>query len=530
MKNKIYHRIAVAAMAIAMIACNPGEFGDLNVDPNNTTSPLMSSMLTNAIREIRPLANPTTDGRPSRAGAHYVQYVGNTQYTSDDNYDTEKFSFNSLYDGPLADLAFIIQYNTDEETKAIASASGSNDNQIGVAKILQSFYYLFITSRWGDVPYSEALQSGGEEQVLNPAYDTQQAIFDGIFAELKEGRNLINADPNDAAVTGDILFNGDMDRWVRFSNTIRLIAALRLSDANASQGQTEFNAALNESEGLITADVVYQYLPEANNENGWYTNFRTRDDWSLTDAIVDYMNINSETNPYTGAVGMMDVVRDPRLYAYGNTTVNSVTDPTWPVFAGQPYGLTEAEAGAITIQDINMLGDHMRTQDLGYPLLPVAQVLFSRAEAAQIGWTSEDAQSLYYQAIQSSLEFYGVEDGPDGDGVGGYDDYITNSEVVWTAGREEEQIATQKWVALYLVGYEGWNNWKRTGWPVLQPSPNGILSQTIPVRQAYPDTERDLNGENWQAAIDRQFGGVDGLNDATWLFPRAPMWADGDRN
>ena len=90
--KNIYRKVAIATMAIAMVACNPSDFGDLNVDPNNTTQPLMSSMLTSSIRAIRPLANPTTSGRPSRAGAHYVQYVGNTQYTSDDNYDTEKFS------------------------------------------------------------------------------------------------------------------------------------------------------------------------------------------------------------------------------------------------------------------------------------------------------------------------------------------------------------------------------------------------------------------------------------------------------
>ena len=177
-----------------------------------------------------------------------------------------------------------------------------------------------------------------------------------------------------------------------------------------------------------------------------------------------------------------------------------------------------------------MLSFHMRTQDLAYPIYSMAQVLFCRSEAAMLGWTTEDAQQMYYDAIAASIESYGVTDGPAGDGVGGYSDYITNSEVVWTATREMEQIATQKWVALYLVGYEGWSNWRRTGWPVLQPSPNGIQSDVIPIRQGYPDSERDLNAVNWQAALDSQFGGTDDLNGKLWLFPNSDKWEDGDRN
>jgi hypothetical protein len=215
---------------------------------------------------------------------------------------------------------------------------------------------------------------------------------------------------------------------------------------------------------------------------------------------------------------------------FGNSTDNSVTDATWPEYAGQPYGLTEADAGTLAIQDVSMLGFYMRTQDLTYPIYSVAQVNFARAEAAFRGWTSENAMDMYYAGIEASMDTYGVTDGPDGDGVGGYDDYITNSEVAWTAGREMEQIATQAWVALYLNGYEGWNNWRRVGYPVLTPSPNGIESSTIPIRQAYPDSERDLNGTNWQAAIDRQFGGTDDLNGKLWLYPNSDKWEDGDRN
>ncbi len=524
---KNLYKSILLLLAVVAVSCNPSDFGDTNVDPNNTTNPETALLLTSSLRAIRTTRAP--NGRNSRAGMLYVQYCGNSQYTGDDNYDNIKFGdFNSWYNGPLADLKFIIEYNTDPETATIAAKSGSNANQIGVAKILMSYYYLYMTDRFGDLPYSEALQSSADPQILSPKYDTQQEVYNGIFATLEEGRADIMADANDAPVTGDVLFSGDMDRWVEFANTIRLVAALRLSDANDTQGRAEFTAAL--ADGVLTSDINYQFLAEAANENPWFSTFRTRDDWTLAHPIVDYMNINTESNPWSGQAGMMNVVRDPRLPQFGNATDNSITDAAWPLYAGQPYGLLEADAGSLAIQDVSMMGFYMRTQDLAYPIYSMAHMLFCRAEAAMLGWTTEDAQQMYYDAIAASIESYGVTDGPDGDGVGGYDDYITNSEVVWTAGREMEQIATQKWVTLYLVGYEGWSNWRRTGWPVLQPSPNGIQSSTIPIRQGYPDTERDLNSDNWQSAIDAQFGGTDDLNGKLWLFPNSDKWEDGDRN
>ena len=124
---------------------------------------------------------------------------------------------------------------------------------------------------------------------------------------------------------------------------------------------------------------------------------------------------------------------------------------------------------------------------------------------------------LYYDAIMASLVEYGVESE--------FDTFITNSLVVWTPGQEMQRIHSQKWVATFLVGYEAWANWRRTisssnpkGIPALDPSPNGINSETIPSRQAYPTTERDLNSANWQATLDSQFDGTDGLNGILWVY------------
>lgn len=501
LKN-IYSKMLVVIITVAMIACNPSDFGDLNDDPNNTTTPQTSGLLTSALRYLKNTASGD-GGRDFRHGNLMVQYVGNTQYVDDDNWQQVNFDLNGLYAGPLADLNLIIEINEDPETAAEASKFGSNGNQIAVAKTLMAAYYYHITNRWGDVPFSEALQASADPQVLSPAYDSQQSIYNGIFQLLDEAKAAIDGG---AGPDGDILLDGDMAAWRQYGNSIRMVAALNLSKADASLGQSQFNSAL--SDGIASEGVYYQFLAESANENPWFTNFRTREDWSVSATITDYMQSTTFTNPFSGDNGQMDVSMDPRLPYYCNPVEESLPDIE---FIGQPYGLTTAEAGAISNSSVSILGNFWRQQDMRYPILSKEQLLFCRAEAAQMGWTSENAQTLYYDAIRASLEYYGEGDA--------YDDFITNSEVAWVPGQEMYKIGMQKWVALFLVGYQSWDNWRRTGIPALTyTSVNGINSKTIPTRLGYPTTERDLNGDNWSAAISQQGFAADDLNGILWVY------------
>ena len=501
LKN-IYSKMIVAMLTVGIVACNPTEFGDTNVDPNNTTTAQTSGLLTSALRQL-PSTTAGNNGRDFRHGNLMVQYVGNTQYVDDDNWNQVNFSFNGMYAGAMADLNLIIELNEDEETAAGATKFGSNGNQIAVAKTLLAAFYYHITNRWGDIPFTEALQASADPQVFAPGYDSQQAVYNGIFQLLDEARSSIDSG---AGPDGDILLDGDMDAWRQFGNSIRMVAALNLSKADASLGQSQFNNAL--SDGIATEVVYYQYLGETNNQNPWYAAFITREDWSVTATITDYMQSSSFTNPYSGDAGMMDVAMDPRLPYYCNPVEESL--PALE-YIGQPYGLTTAEAGAISNSSVSILGNFWRQQDMRFPILSKEQLLFCRAEAAQLGWTSENAENMYYDAIMASLEFYGAEDD--------YDTFITNSEVAWASGQEMYKIGMQKWVAMFLVGYHSWDNWRRTGYPALSyTAVNGINSSTIPTRLAYPTSERDLNNSNWTAAISAQGFSADDLNGVLWVF------------
>lgn len=475
-----------------------GDFGDMNVDPNRPTQPLTSALLTDAQRSMSSVigaADPVL----------YVQHLSQTQYTEASRYQTVNFDFNAWYSGPLVNLQRIIELNTDEETRNNVLANGSNANQIAAARIMKAYYFHFMTDRWGMLPYSESLQG---RQNFTPGYDTQEEIYNDLFKELREAVAMIDDGPG---VAGDILFGGDMEQWARFANTLRMTMALRLSDVAPSVAETEFAAAYNG--GVLEEDLAYPYLNETNNQNPWYERFITRTDYAVSEPLVDYMK----------------ELQDPRLPAYADPAVDLISEEGYDVFKGMPYGIEAA--GDIENSSISfMSSDIIANQDAPLYIYTRSQILFSVAEAIVRGWVSGDAEQTYYDAIQASMEQWGVfgqtsvmkdmgqyHNVPTTVEVDiiSFEEYIAQPQVAWSEANAIEKIQMQKWVALYLQGYEAWAEWRRTDLPSLAPAPDALNdSRRIPVRHAYPTSERDINTANYDEAVSTQ--GADNLDTPLW--------------
>lgn len=178
MRKKIFHHITLLVASFLLVfivsSCDPADFGDLNDNPNATTVPITSALLTSSISAIgAPAANTS-------AGA-FAQYFSETQYPNVSLYAANLTAWDGVYSGVLYDLQNIINNNTDPETAPKVAINGSNNNQIAVARILKAFRYMYLTDLYGDIPYTEALK--GE---IQPVYDTQEAIYTDLFKELKE--------------------------------------------------------------------------------------------------------------------------------------------------------------------------------------------------------------------------------------------------------------------------------------------------------------------------------------------------------
>lgn len=479
MKNSFKHTWIAVLLLVGLSACELGDFGDINTDPGRPTSPNTAAMFTSVMRNIADMSSDMVAGL-------YAQHFGDVIYIEESRYKTLFFNYNSyysntpLYNGTLNNLQTIIKLNTDAETKEVTAINGSNANQIALARILKAYCFLWITDRWGDVPYSEALK--GKEN-FSPKYDTQQSIYNDLFKELKESQAQFDGgDP----VHGDIMLEGNITGWKKFANSLRLIAALRLSKVDPAKGKTEFAAAI--ADGVLTSNddnIRYFYLNDANNAHPIYTNYITqnRRDFAVSNTMVNWLANN----------------KDPRLPAIADRNLAGK-------YNGVPYGVFPPTWKA---QDVSLMATSMRLRDSPINILTYAQVLLSQAEATKLGWITGDAKNLYEKGIQASMEQMDVYNSAD------FNDYINQSAIKYLEASALEQIATQKWIALFYQGSEAWAEYRRTGFPILKAPAKTFNSLIEPPRRlGYPTSEVTLNKANYDAVIARQ--GPDLLSTRVW--------------
>ena len=455
--------LSLTVLALVVSGCDVLSFDDdINKNPNSPSEAEPSQLIANAMLSLSGLSS-------SPQAQYNSQYLSEIIYVDDSLYPQSSTSFYWMFEGPLINLQTAIQ-NSD------------NPNEVAVARILKSYYFWQMTDRWGDVPYSEALN--GTEN-FTPAYDTQQEIYNDLFATLKEAGSNIETS---GTLESDIIYNGDMEKWRKLSNSIRLLMALRLSEVNSQKAQTEFTDALND--GVMTSNgdnFVYQHLANEQNESYWYNQVvrQSREWWALSERFLQ----------------MMRPVDDPRMSVYADTT-NATTDPGNMEYVGLPYGTPD---GGNT-SDYSLLGADIHEQDAPVYLVTHAQVLFARAEAAQRGWTSESAVDNFNNAIEASIVQWTGSDA-------GVQSYMSQPAVTYDPANGIEMISNQRYIHLFMHGYEAWAEWRRTGYPDNMVNPQG---RDVPLRQSYTPDEQLNNTENYEEAVERQFGGDNSIYGRLW--------------
>src|SRR5438034_7363626 len=278
-----------------------------------------------------------------------------------------------MYSGPLEDFQRMIN-------KGVAAGVPHWE---AVGRIMKSYAFSVMTDAMGDIPYSEAFQ---ERALLTPKYDTQQAIYTALFADLAKASQEI--DPAGIGfASGDIMYGGDMTEWRKFANSLRLRLAVHLSNVDVATAQSEAQAAVAAgvfASNTRTARLVY--LASAPNQNPLYTNVHVdkRDDYGMSKTLVDSMRSWN----------------DPRLpiYAQPNDT---------GAYEGLPNGLNDG-AGP-QLKYVSRFGAYWReTPGAPLALLTYSEVLFLEAEAAERGWIGGSAGTFYADAIRASMEQYGI--------------------------------------------------------------------------------------------------------------------------
>lgn len=345
----------------------------------------------------------------------------------------------------------------------------------GPSLILKAYMTAALTDIYGNVPYSEALQ--GAAGNVTPIYDLQEDIYladGGILNNLETAIDLLTNYSGTAVLEGDILFNGDLNAWVKFAESLRIKYLLRISGRVDIQNDLQDifdNGNYIQTNG---ENAVFQFSASQPN-NFRMANLRAGD-FNLF--------ILSET-----AQEIFTNLNDPRISTFYRTTAN---DPD--IFQGFLNG-PDASSTSISVADYSLTGRIFREEpgNLNANFITAWETQFLLAEAAEQGLLNADPKALYDNAVQLAFDYWNTAMP---------DDYLTTGDAAYGENGQNkiEQIITQKWIGNIINGYEGWIEYRRTGFPALKTIASSLNNNLIPVKMPYPADEEALNNENFEAA------------------------------
>jgi len=364
-----------------------------------------------------------------------------------------------------------------------------------------------MVDMWGDIPFTEAGSLISSSTIVNPAFDDQATLYNTFLTELESVASYFKTATTTATFSkNDILNSGSVDKWLRYTNSLRLRLLMRLSMVDESTVKPKIQTLLaNES-----------FVDGSNNAN-----------YSPATSDILLQPLTTYTDNLNSALTEL-----PSHYAPDymlNTLMIPANDPRIPVMFDK-YGATvggsfipNKEYGAMPI---TFDADDQETQYMYYSILDSATFLqnpslpgivmtasetnFLKAEAFE-RWGGGDAKLAYETAVKQSVSFYfylnnlnstglKTESKPDASVI---EDFVTNSTIAYSGTTDEklEKIWDQKWVHFgFLQSIQAWSEYRRTNYPQLTfPSSTLVGYETPPTRLLYPSGEAAYNSENYKA-------------------------------
>ncbi|WP_339714877.1 SusD/RagB family nutrient-binding outer membrane lipoprotein [Cyclobacterium amurskyense] len=473
-------KIFISLFAAMLMTSCVDNLEDFNVDQKRATNVPPETLYTGAVKELTDVI--TTPDVNVNNYRFYVQHWTTTQYLDEPRYNMTtrlipQNVWQALYRDVLADL---------KESKRLIEADelaeeNKKNNQLAQIEIMEVYAWSVLVNTFGNVPYSQALDSDNSL----PSYDDAATIYNDILTRLDAALNRIKTDYS-GFEDGDILYKGNMENWIKFGNSLKLKLAMVIADVSPGPAQSLVEAA---APNVFTSNMdngAFPYLnaPPNNNPVSEEINslFTSRQDYVAANTLVDAMN---ELN-------------DPRRSFYF-TQVDGE-------FKGGKYGFSNSYSDFSTINSI------ITDPTFEALLMDYSEVEFLLAEAVERGFNvGGTAEEHYNNGVTASISYWGGT----ADEIA---DYLTQTEVNYSTatGDWRQKIGNQKWISLYNRGYDAWLAWRRLDAPNLQPPLiEGVSTLVIPKRVIYPVNEQTLNGTN-RSAAGQAIGGDDGATYLWW--------------
>lgn len=474
MKMKKYlNYFSILCLALFIVSCSD-DYLDVNTDTNSPTIAVLGPELVLPVAQYWSAEINHRNRYSNTIGnlfmANWSQSDGFSWYSDEFLYNITTSFYSIIWDRTYR--------NALKQYRVLQSYEGEQyANYSAIGKIMESYHFQILVDIYGDIPYSEAVLRGENP---TPAYDDAQAIYADLIVQLSAAMALIDGATADALVPSndDIAFNGDMDLWKKFANTIKLRILVRQSGVGA------LNSSFSElaSVGFITDDVVVQpgYAVVENQQSPFWNAYGK-------DSGGNVINNNQATCATPFVLDFLDSNNDPRIdFIYKEPATGHL---------GVPQGILDYDIPVVDQFDpefVSLIGPGLLksgTQDS--VIFAAADSYFLQAEAILKGYLAGDAKAAYENGIEASFDYLGAT------GASDYYSQVLPS-VGWDSSSNKlRAIITQKWVALNGIdAIQSWFDYSRTGFPLNLPVSLLASTPDRPVRLFYPSSEITANSAN----------------------------------
>lgn len=492
-------------LSIFISGCDKG-FEEVNTNPVQATSLDPAYLLTNAqfgamlytMQYQDPIVQQmnTPFGSSLEGGQHNIWFEPGDATSV----------FTDIYTNCIKLLADVISRTQGDPDRS---------NLYNMARIWNAYCFQVLVDTYGDVPYTQASQAF-TNAVFLPAYDPAAVIYDDLLKQLSEATAALDAskrvEPN------DLFYRGNISQWKKLGNSILLRVAMRLTKVDPAKAKQYATVAING--GLMTANADNAVLTLSvayPNIFGNSFNGTERANFYIGKPFIDALKNTNDPRLKVMAVKYEFPAND--LATAGNADTNPANQ------MGMPFGYNDATIST----EPNYPGksgaawkySQVNRKTLGkfdgpYFYVTYSQTALLYAEAVQRGWVAGSVSDLYNTGVKAHMNQMAQYDPSATIPAADQDAYLIANP--FNSANALEQINTQYWISCFLNGQEGWSNFRRSGFPLLQPNPfpgaDPVIAGAFIRRLQIQSSERAVNTANYQAAVSRQ--GAD--NFATRIF------------
>ena len=550
-KIKTFIILSAAILAGISTSCSDSYMEDLNTDKSKANSIDPNAQLTTA--ELQTYGDlGMVEIYRNYLYAFTQQLMGcwnTTNYGGRHTVDNNEMGriWTSFYPKAIKNLTDAIHRSAED---------GNRKNINAILRIYRVYMMSVITDIYGDAPYSEAGQ-GYLKEIYNPKYDTQEDIYNDFFKELKDAASALNA-ANDR-ITGDVIYNGDVAKWIKLANSLRLRYAMRISDVAPEKARKEFEDALASEGGVLTSgsdDALIKYMDISFSfGQDSYTDYRGN---ALSQLLFGNDPANNPSYLCSTFFNQLYNTKDPRTFMIARFYYDGLMSQTSPdnridltdEITGKGIAVNPCQPGAFSYDpwpqgyDSDMMKEIAKTNpsvgttmaretepklannflrgDNPGVVMTCAEVDLLLAEATLKKWnTGGTVEGFYSKGVRAAMDFltdnYGYDRVSDND----FDTYISGNGIGHTEQQAKAAINTQAWILHFTNPAECWANVRRSGYPRLKsPAEYGFGQyltggRDIPVRLCYPTLESSYNKPGYDEALKRM-GGKDSWNTRVW--------------